>query len=201
MWILVIFAIIIIILIINKYKYKYTLEHYDERIKGISLKDCANFCRTTENCNGFGYDEFKKICYPSQLIISGRPMEAIFRNDYLYTNVTCNKPYPIVTASNYPSLKERRDNSLFVCRGSFDLHPQYYFFNNNKFKNIGEGYNLDGLFDVDNYVVHRYTWPRNRFNCNQYDLLIKEIENNTFNHKRNITDLNRIVEEQNKSQV
>ena len=198
----ILIIVLVLIIVIIYYKYSLSrLEHYDERIKGISLKQCAEFCKTTENCNGFGYDEFKGICYPSQLIISGRPLEATFRNDYLYTNITCNKPFPIIESNDHPSFVDRRDNSLLVCRESFDLHPQYYFFNNGKFNNIGFGHNLDDIFDVDIYKVNKYNWPRNRFNYSQKDLLIKEIENNTFNNKRNITDLNRIIKYQNENKI
>lgn len=196
--IMIIFVLVSIYLFI-KYNSIGKIEHYDDRLTNISLTDCAEHCKTIENCNGFGYDPFKNICYPSQLIISGRPFEATFRDDYLYTNITCNKPFPIVSGSNdkTPSFVERRDNSLYVCRGSFNLHPQYYFFNDGEFNNIGEGKNLDEIWNVNVYKVRPFNWPRNRFNCNQKDLLIKEIETNTFNNKRNITDLNRIVAYQN----
>lgn len=212
MWIITLIIFFIIISFyyyINKYKSNKTIEGYDDRHIDTSLIDCAEFCKTTENCNGFGYDPINKICYPSQLIISGRPLEAIFKDDYLYTNVTCNKPFPIVSSNETPSFVERRNNSLYVCRGAFDLHPKYYFFNHRQFIDIGEGKNLDEIAteypindkiqDVEFYKVNSYNWPINRFEYTQKDLLFNEIENVTFNNKRNITDLNRIIQNQNKS--
>jgi hypothetical protein len=186
----VLIAILIIFMIMtNNNK---IIEGYDARYADTSFNKCAEFCKTTSNCGSFGYDKTKNICYPSQLSISGKPMESLFKDEYLYSNATCNKIQVITEANPMPPFDKRRSNSVYTCTETYDKQPQYYFHNNNDFKNIGEGRNIDDIFDVDNYPVRPFKWPRNRFDYDQKDLLIKTIENNTYN-KSNITDLNRIV--------
>lgn len=63
-FIFIIFVIFILILII--YSKKKIIEAYDAGYINTNFEDCAKFCKTTNNCNGFGYDVKNKICYPSQ---------------------------------------------------------------------------------------------------------------------------------------
>ena len=183
---------LLIILILYFLIYNKTKEGYDERLNNTSFQGCAEFCKTTENCYGFGYDKINKICYPSQLIIAGRPTDSIFRDEYLYTNATCNKFIPIINPNKNPPFDKRRSNSVYVCRESYNKFPQYYFYNNKTFTNIGEGKNIDKIFDVESYSVKPYEYPRNKFDRNNYDLLFKIIENQTYN-KNNVTDLNHLL--------
>ncbi|QKF94000.1 hypothetical protein QKU48_gp0542 [Fadolivirus algeromassiliense] len=168
------------------------VEGYDARYDNTDFGKCAEFCKTTMNCGGFGYDKVNKICYPSQLPILGRPLDSIFKREYSYGNATCNKIKTIDKPNDAPTFEDRRSNAVYVCTESHDKHPQYYFHNNNEFKNIGEGKNIDEIFDVEKYEVKTYRWPRNRFDYNQLDLLVKERENQTFTPE-NVTDLDRIV--------
>lgn len=191
MILILIMVILLLILIYTTYNNK-TIEGYDERLTNTSFQDCAEFCKTTENCYGFGYDKINKVCYPSQLIIAGRPTDSIFRDEYLYTNATCNKFKPIINPSKNPPFDERRGNSVYICRESYDKFPQYYFYNNKTFTNIGEGKNIDEIFDVESYSVNPYEYPRNKFNLDNYDLLFKTVENQTYN-KNNVTDLNHLI--------
>lgn len=186
-------VLLIVLIFAILYYNREKVEGYDERIKDTKFDDCAKLCRTTANCRAFGYDKVKNICYPSQLPISGRPIDQIFRDEYLYTNAVCNKEKLIEEPSKTPSFEERRSNSIFTCAETYDKAPQFYLYNNNKFKNIGEGKNIDGIFDIDEYEVKAYEWPRNNFGAGQDDLYLKQKENETYN-KNNITDLNRIIE-------
>jgi hypothetical protein len=194
MYCLIIIIIIIIFLIAHYYNKKITttIEGYDDRKRNMSFLDCAEFCKTTENCYAFGYDEINKICYPSQTIIAGRPTDSIFRDEFLYTNATCNKYKPIINPSKNPPFDERRSNSVYICRDAYNKFPQFYFYNNRTFKNMGEGKNIDEIFDVESYSINPYTWPRNKYDCNNYDLLFKAVENQTYN-KNNVTDLNHLL--------
>lgn len=169
------------------------IEGYDARIKDTNFDECAKFCRTTANCRAFGYDKFNKICYPSQVLITGRPLDSIFRAEYLYTNASCNKEKIIENPNKYPSFEERRSNSVFTCTEDYNKAPQFYLYNKGVFNNIGEGRNIDDIFDIDVYEVNKFDWPRNNFGPGQEDLYFKTKENETYNHT-NVTDLNRIIE-------
>lgn len=187
-WIILI-IVFVIFLYTNKTK---MIEGYDARYTSTDFGKCAEFCKTTSNCGGFGYNKADKICYPSQLPILGRPLDSIFKKEYSYANATCNKVKTIDKASEAPTFEDRRSNSVYVCTESHDKQPQFYFHNNNEFKNIGEGKNIDNIFEVENYKVKPYNWPRSRFDYNQLDLLAKERENQTYTPE-NVTDLDRIV--------
>jgi len=191
--ILVLFGLISILIFTLLLMYSKPLEHYDARYTGMSFAKCAEFCKTTANCAGFGYDKENEICYPSQTTISGRPLDSIFRREYSYNNAVCNKVDPIVVESKVPTFDMRRKNSVFACSETSDKQPQFYFHNKAEFTNIGEGKNIDEIFDVDEYEVRPYSWPRSRFDFDQLDLLIKERESQTFS-SNNVTDLNRVID-------
>lgn len=192
MIILIILLIIIIITLIIVTKNNKIIENYDARYTDTTFPVCAEFCKTRSNCYGFGYDKENNICYPSQLIILGKPLDSIFGDEYSPNNATCNKVKPIITAQKTPGFVDRRSNSVYVCSESNDKQPGYYFENKGKFKNIGEGRNIDDIFDVEIYEVKPYTWPRNQFDYDQSDLLKKEKLNQAFTPE-NTTNLNRII--------
>lgn len=187
--IIIIIITSILIIILNNKK---IIEGYDARYTNTSFPLCAEFCKTTNNCYGFGYDKVNNICYPSQLPILGKPLDSIFKKEYSYGNTTCNKIKAIDSPTNTPSFEERRSNSVYVCTESNEKQPQYYFHNKGEFKNIGEGKNIDNIFEVESYEVKPYKWPRNRFDYDQLDLLAKERENQTFTPE-NVTDIDRII--------
>ena len=87
---ILIILIVISISIIVLYYHK-NVEGYAAKYSSVSIDDCANFCKTTENCYGFGYDLENKICYPSNEVIFGKPLYSIFRDDYDGDNFICNK--------------------------------------------------------------------------------------------------------------
>ena len=188
-----IIILIIIIIVIIIYYNKPIIEGYDARFKDTSFDDCAKFCRTTANCRAFGYDQFDKICYPSQVLVTGRPLDSIFRDEYLYTNASCNKEKIIESPEDNPSFEERRSNSVFTCTEAYNKAPQFYLYNKGIFNNIGEGKNIDDIFDIDVYSVKKYDWPRNNFGPGQDDLYFKTKENETYNPS-NITSLDRIIQ-------
>jgi len=190
---MMIILIIILTLIIFYYYNIPLIEGYDARFKDTDFNDCAKFCRTTANCRAFGYDKFNKICYPSQVLITGRPLDSIFRDQYLYTNAVCNKEKFIENPGEFPPFEERRSNSVYTCTEEYNKAPQFYLYNKGIFKNIGEGKNIDDIFDIDDYEVKPFNWPRNNFGPGQDDLYFKKKENETYN-STNITDLNRIIE-------
>ncbi len=197
MHIYVVIIFIIAAYVIYKYffNYKYNhnnIEHYDDRLKGMTFEQCANKCKTIENCYGFGFDKNNNICYISESIIDGRPVRSIFKDEYLYSNATCNKVQPIISPEKNPVFSDRRSNSVYVCRENDNMQPSYYFHNKGQFTPIGEGKNIDSIFNVDFYSIEPYTWPINNYSVSQVDLVYKAIENQTFTPE-NVTDVSRIT--------
>lgn len=189
---MIIIWIIIIIFILCYFYQTKIIEGYDARYTNTSFEKCAEFSKTTSGCYGFGYNKKNNTCYPSALPIFGLPLDSIFKGEYSYSNATCNKVKTIELPKKDPAFEERRSNSVYVCTESDGMQPQYYFHNKNKFENIGEGRNIDDIFDVEMYEVRDFQWPRNRFDYDQQDLLLKEKEGQAF-VPNNITDLNRII--------
>ena len=193
-----ILALVIVILCYSVYKYESLnnmsiTEGYDASFRDQSFEACAEFCKTTAGCLGFGYDQKSKICYPSKTSISGRPVGSLFRSEYNYNNATCNKIKAVMEAGKGIPFSDRRNNSVYICSESSDKFPQYYFHNNGTFTNIGEGKVIDDIFDVEDYEVKTYKWPVNKFDYDQLDLLIKERENQEF-VSDNVTQINRILD-------
>jgi hypothetical protein len=188
---LYIIALIFVILLI--YLKGNTIEGYDDRIQNTTFEECAKKCKTIENCYGFGFDKENSICYVSKSTISGRPVYALFKDQYLYANSSCNKVQPIVIPTKNPPFADRRSNAVYVCRENENMQPAYYFHNKGKFDEIGEGRNIDSIFNVEDYSIDAYKWPINNFNVDQKDLLYKAIENQTFT-PQNVTDVKRIIE-------
>lgn len=185
--------LLLILILVIIYNNNNLIEGYDARYDNMDFATCAEFCKTTANCHGFGYDKTKKVCYPSETPIVGRPLDSIFNKEYIYENASCNKIKTIDRPQHNPSFEERRSNSIYVCTENKDTQPQYYFHNQNQFTNIGEGKNIDNIFNVDNYEVRSFKWPRNKFDYDQLDILYKYRENQTFTPE-NVTDINRIVD-------
>jgi len=191
-YMIVVIILLLLITLIILFPFSPIIEGYDARYTDTDFPKCAEFCKTTVGCSGFGYDKVNRLCYPSQLPILGKPLDSIFKKEYSYGNATCNKVKTIDSSNITPTFTDRRSNSIYVCTESHDKQPQYYFHNKGVFENIGEGKNIDSLFDVEEYEVKPYNWPRNRFDYDQMDLLVKERENQTFTPE-NITDVNRII--------
>lgn len=189
---LIIFIIIGLFLIIT-YNPRSMIEGYDARYPNTGFTDCAEFCKTTAGCAGFGYNKYTNTCYPSQTTINGLPTDSIFKDQFTYSNAVCNKVKPIMVANLDPSFVDRRSNSVFVCSENADIQPSYYFHNNDMFENIGEGRNIDDIFDVDMYQVKPYDWPKNKYDYNNTDLLNKERESQTY-VQSTVTDVSRIID-------
>ena len=183
---------IIISIIILFFLEKNTIEGYDARYTDTQFPQCAEFCKTTSGCYGFGYDKKTKTCYPAQLPIVGRPIDSIFQKEYRYDNTTCNKIKAIELPNPKPTFEDRRSNAVYVCSEAYNMQPQYYLHNKGQFNNIGEGRNIDDIFDIEQYEVRPYTWPHNRFDVDQTDLLYKDRESQLYTPE-NVTDVNRII--------
>lgn len=189
-----IIIVIIVIFFIVYQKMKISMvEGYDERLENTSFEKCAEFCKTTAGCFGFGFEKEKKICYPAKETISGRPLDPkiLYKDDYQKSNATCNKLEPIKKPEVGIPFSDRRANSVYVCTEAEGYHPQWYLHYNKTFKNIGEGKNIDEIYDVDEYNVKSYTWPTNKYDVNKLDYLLEQRDKQTIN-AGNITNVERI---------
>jgi hypothetical protein len=210
MFLIILIIILILVIIINKSKYNNIskIEHYNARIKNTDLNKCAEFCKTTDSCFGFGYDKNKKICYPSKSTITTQPVDndVLYRDEYSPNNPSCNKLEPVILA-NWPSsyftgsvkedvnkipFDQRRKNSIYVCKENETFQPQWYLHSNNTFTNLGEGKNIDELFDIDEYIIKPYNWPIDKYNTDQLDLLAQDRLNQSYTYN-NITQLKRML--------
>lgn len=170
----IIFIIIIILIIIYFNKNKSAIiEGYDARFDNMDMVTCADFCKTNSNCYGYAFDKVDKVCYPSESSLGGYPKDSIFKSEYSENNVVCNKFKPITEANNEPAFVDRRMNAIYICRESPTDHPKYYYHNKGKLNDIGNGKMIDHIIDVEAYKVLPYSWPKDKFDYNQTDLLLQ----------------------------
>jgi hypothetical protein len=174
--ILIIVVIVFLIIIFVNGQNGQQVEHYNARLVNTDLVKCGEFCKTTAGCFGFGYDKNNQICYPSKSLIDGAPTDSdvLYRDQYNKNNPSCNKLEPIIQPDKKPPFDNRRKNSIYVCKETEDLQPQWYLHSDNKFTNIGDGKNIDGIFNVDDYPINAYQWPINKYNMDQVNLLEKD---------------------------
>jgi hypothetical protein len=151
------------------------IETYDDRYIDSTMNNCANFCKTTAGCLGFGFDSLTNTCFPSKSIVIGEPVDKIFEDEYSPNHVACNKFEAKIQPSKATPFTERRSNAIFICskkQGIQRTQPQYYFHNNKTMTKIDEGQNIDFITDVDNYEIKPYRWPK--FNRKHFNFRNRE---------------------------
>ena len=177
MLIIIIIIIIILIILINKSTDKLNVtEGYDAKYSNISIDDCADFCKTTANCYGFGYDVTNRICYPSNQVIFGKPFNSIYADKYNDNNFICNKVQPIIEPDMTPAFHSRKTNAMFSCGKYTSLSPRptMYMHDHGRLNKIFEGQNPDFITAIDEYSVYMYIWPNNVYEGDQLDRLGKD---------------------------
>jgi len=186
--------IIIVILFFLYYSITYntSIEGYDAKLSNTTLDDCSKFCKTTAGCYGFAYNNDKKICYPSQDMIIGRPEDTVYRGEYTKDNIVCNKSQPITTELQTVPFDQRRANSIFVCTNSEEVFPQTYLHNEGKLTKIGEGKNIDEIFQIDDYKVDKYDWTKRILNNNELSVLHDGLKESGYKIN-NISDIESII--------
>jgi hypothetical protein len=151
-------------------------EGYDDRKKDIELEECANVCKTMTGCTSFGYDPKKKICYPSQILLTGRPMKGIHRVAHQETDILCNKISAIQKeeSADYkytPSIL--KNNSTYICRDHSSKYSGMYLHDNNEFKSIDDVNQIKKLI-IDPYKVKFYKWPLNELSNKEINKIVKK---------------------------
>jgi hypothetical protein len=169
-----------------------SVEGYDAKYSNISIDDCADFCKTTANCYGFGYDVTNKICYPANQVIFGKPFNSIYSDRYRESDFVCNKVQPVVEPDMTPAFHTRRTNAMFTCgqplgnplgnhlgnplgkHEAISPRPTMYLHDHGRLNKIFEGQNPDFITYIDEYSVYLYIWPNNIYEGDQLDRLGKD---------------------------
>jgi len=180
------------------------IEGYDARYQNTSFEKCAEFCKTTSGCLAFAYDVHSKTCYPSKETLFGPSADAIFKDGYSIGHTKCRKLNPIVEPTKKLSIVQKRGNSIYSCVENDNLQPQLYLHDKGIFKRLDEGRNIDDIFGIEDYSINSFTWPTNRFNLNQLDLLKLEKDKRRFTSDT-VTDIQRVtkgvVQQENKINI
>ena len=171
---IILFIILLCLVTIIYFNNKKVIEGYEDRFTGTSIDACANFCKTTAGCTSFAYDKTNDICYPSQVVISGNPIQSNHKDSYSKDHLHCNKVDTVKVPTKDLPFDERKSNAMFVCYEDEGKHPQLYFHNQGKLNRLDEGQNFDYLPEVDNYEVKPYRWPQSKYNKDQLELLYED---------------------------
>lgn len=147
---------LIIIIIIG---YLNRVEHYDDKTNNLTLDNCANFCKTIEDCAGISYDKVTNTCYISRSPIENNPHDGKYRDSYSADHVKCNKVEPIEVAKTGLGQNERRKNATFSCLEHEGINPLMYLHAEGKLQRIHEKENPDFITDIEDYEVGTYSWP------------------------------------------
>lgn len=166
-------VLIIIIIIILRTR---SIEGYDAIYSNISIDDCGEFCKTTANCYGFGYDVKNKICYPANQVIFGRPFNSIYSDRYRESDFVCNKVQPVIEPDMTPAYHTRKTNAMFTCgtHEAISPRPTMYLHDHGRLNKIFDGQNPDFITYIDEYSVYWYVWPNNVYEGDQLDRLGRE---------------------------
>lgn len=184
-----------ILITIKSKRTRIIIEPYSDLLEDMTLENCAEFCKTTAGCYGFGFDDNNNHCYISNDVVLGKPVIGLYNESYDKDRHTiCNKMNTVINPSNTVPFNDRRSNALFMCSTGESLQPQLYYHNKNKLVRIDEGQNLDFMTDVDNYEVKFYKWSINKFTDNDRGLL-KQVQSSQYDIDR-ITNLHNIVTHQ-----
>lgn len=145
------------------------IEGYDDIHSNLNINDCANLCKTTEGCFGFGHHLNK--CYLSNSVIVNYPIHSIYKDFNISDHVVCNKTIVVLTADNNLSEFERKGNAIFICKYPDSVSQQLRYHNKNKFIKLDEGQNFDFMTNVEDYEVGPYRWPESLYEAEQRDTL------------------------------
>ena len=125
-------------------------EDFSVKLKNKNNKQCARLCRNKVGCYGFAHKD--NTCYLADAFIDNNLSKFKYARDYTPRTIYCNKIKPVLFKKKKLSLLEKRDNSIYACK-TRDSKTAYLLFDKNRFLNLGEGFNYDYLFDINDYSV------------------------------------------------
>jgi len=129
----------------NRSQTKYNIIFNNIYDHNQNLNNCAKKCRGTIGCYGFTFDPFDNRCTMAN--------DTIDQPDTSPDYVICNKQYTIIESIKDPSLYDRRNNALYLCKDPSLIYAKYLMYKNDKLDDIGEKPMIDQIFDVDDYGV------------------------------------------------
>lgn len=140
------------------------IETYDDKETDIELNKCAEFCKTITGCTGFGYDTIDKVCYPSQKILTGRPVEGTQKAKYKENHIRCNKITTIkkVKGDRYEHTSTLlKNNATYTCADKEDKHSGIHVHDDNGNLRLVNGLDEIQKISIKPYEVNLYKWPLN----------------------------------------
>ena len=150
----------------------FNVEHFDDLHVNKTLSSCADLCKTTSGCYGFGHRD--DACYISNTTINNYPHHSVYKDIDIDKYVICNKVHTVLFPDKNLSAFERKGNSLFICsltrtqpRFDMDKHQILMFSDKKKFYKMDEGQNLSFLTSIEDYEVGPYAWPTSLYEAEQ----------------------------------
>jgi hypothetical protein len=148
-WIFIFF--ITVIIIYNLYSLYDSYENFSVKLNNKNKRECARICRNKAGCYGFAHNK-KKVCYLANAFIDNNLDKFKYSKDYTPNTIYCNKINPVLHKKDKLDLLEKRNNSIMACKTK-KSKTAYLLFDKNRFLNLGEGFNYDYIFDIDDYSV------------------------------------------------
>lgn len=188
-YLIIIILIIYFIYLFKTYWYNVNVENYDAKVIGYDKEKCSRLCKFIPTCAGFGLSN-KNICYLSKTPILGRPIGAIYSDEYSSDQFRCNKIKQISDsdlATNYDKLK----NAIYTCSDS-DVKPYSLFINDNKTLSPITQQTIDNpLTKTTPYELSDLGWPTDKKNLqSEADKIISSQEQKKITQKKEYTPYN-----------
>lgn len=174
---IIIFIIIFIIIIILNKNNK--IEGYDSIKTQNTLVSCANICKTTNNCFGFGYNKPDGTCYLSQKpLFDLSNLDSKYVDEYNKSHIICNKIDPVMDYMNDITKAKLINNAAYNCHNTTTKDMGFpddqrnekknnpatlYLSKDDRFKKIKD---LDYLYRYELpevYKVRDYDWDKEKY--------------------------------------
>lgn len=146
---------------------KSIIEPYDDRKIDTSIKDCANFCKKTTGCVGFGYDNKNKVCYASKIPVIGRPVDGVYTAFHNDTDILCNKISSIKKIEKEYTQTALKANATFICTDPITNAITMYIHKNGEYKVIDDVDKYKNIPYTDKYKINEYKWALNTYSDDQ----------------------------------
>lgn len=159
---MVIVIIIVIILLLFIIFSNSHIEPYDSLKNNYTISKCADTCKVTNNCKGFGYNKQTNNCFLSNIpLFDITNLQSKYSNKYNKNDTICNKITPVENIDNTLTQSLLMNNSAYNCINKKEA--SLYLSKDDLFKKIK---NLDNLYReeiVSPYEVKEYDWEKEAY--------------------------------------